>query len=284
MKQTKRIVAILLAILMISAIFSGCSSKEQTKYNDQKLIVGYTEDVAPFITVDKNGKATGFMADLWKNIFDGVKGDLKEYTFEKVEEGYELEKDGGFFNDGDAKEYSAGLLIGAVSKNNGTFNEDYSFTQPIITNRVIAVTKKDSKVKTFADFKDANAIAVKGIANDTFQKHSAISGVSKAEVADTIEDAINALEDGSADVVITDEFSFMPMDNAKNYVVLENVLDTIEYVIACAKYSGWKDSINEAIREQQSPDYNDADTFTPLVEKYFGYNASSFVYETEGDK
>ena len=55
---------------------------------------------------------------------------------------------------------------------------------------------------------------------------------------------------------------------------MENELDTIEYVIACAKYSGWKDSINEAIKELKDEEYGDGDTFTPLVEKYFGYNAS----------
>lgn len=284
MKHIKKIVAIMLAIVLIGATFAGCSAKEEAKYSDTKLIIGYTEEMAPFITLDKDGNASGFIPDLWKNIFDGVKGDLEGYTFEKIDEGYELEKEGGFFNDGESKEYSAGLLMGAVSKNDGTFNEDYSFTQPIITNRIIAITQKDSKVKTFADFKGAKAVAIKGIANDTFQKHSAISSVSNAEVADTIDDALKLLDSGKADVVIADEFSFMPLDNAKNYIVLDNVLDTIEYVIACAKYSGWKDSINEAIREQQSPEYNDKDTFTPLVEKYFGYNASSFVYETEGDK
>ena len=34
---------------------------------------------------------------------------------------------------------------------------------------------------------------------------------------------------------------------------------------------------NEAIYELKSPDYNDKDEFTPMVEKYFGYNASTFT-------
>ena len=38
------------------------------------------------------------------------------------------------------------------------------------------------------------------------------------------------------------------------------------------------DNWNEAIYELKSPDYNDKDEFTPMVEKYFGYNASSFDY------
>lgn len=284
MKNIKRIVAILLCIVLIGACFAGCSSKETTKYNDKTLIIGYTEDAAPFLEVDTDGKGTGFIADLWANIFPGIKGDLTDYRFEKVEEGYELEKGGKFFNDNDETEYSAGLLMGAVSKNNGTFNEDYSFCEPIISNRIIAVTAENSKVKSFADFKGANVYALKGVSADTFAKHSAISSVGKTKIVDTLEEAIAGLDGGKADAIIIDELTFMPYEHAKNYTILDKELDTIEYVIACAKYSGWKGSINEAIREQKSEDYTGGDTFTPLVEKYFGYNASSFVYETEGDK
>lgn len=284
MKKTKRIVAILLAFVLIACCFAGCSSKETTKFNDQTLIIGYTEDCAPFLEVDQDGKGTGFIAELWENIFPGIKGDLTDYRFEKIDEGYELEKDGGFFNDGDETEYSAGLLMGAVSRNHGTFNEDYSFCEPIISNRIIAVTTKDSKIKSFADFDGAKVITMNGVATDSFQKHTALSSVSKSKATDSLEQALEELDNAKADVLIVDELTFMPNEKASNYTILDNELDTIEYVIACAKYSGWKNSINEAIREQQSVDYTGGDTFTPLVEKYFGYNASSFVYETEGDK
>ena len=85
-----------------------------------------------------------------------------------------LEDDGGFF-DKDKKEYSAGLLMGAVSKNDGTFNEDYSFSEPIITNRIIAVTAKNSKIKTYADFKGAKAVVTTDGAKTAFEKNKAIS-------------------------------------------------------------------------------------------------------------
>jgi ABC-type amino acid transport substrate-binding protein len=277
----KKVLAVLLSVLLIVAAFSGCSSSKKEKYSDETLIIGYTEAVSPFLSVDKSGKATGFDAELFKAIFDDVKGDLKSYRFEKVDEGYTLEDDGGFF-DSTGKEYSAALLMGGVSKNRSTFNEDYSFTESIITNRIIAVTAKGSERKTFSDFKGANVVILSENAKAAFEKNTAISSVCKSITeAKDIETALSYLEFGKADILVSDEFSFNKSDRAKNYTVMENELDTIEYVFACAKYSGWKDSINEAIKELKDEEYGDGDTFTPIVEKYFGYNASSFDYKSE---
>jgi hypothetical protein len=75
----------------------------------------------------------------------------------------------------------------------------------------------------------------------------------------------------------------MPSDKVDSYTVLDGELDTIEYVIACAKYSSWKDSINEAVRQLKDEKYGDGDEFTPLVEQYFGYNASSFNYVAQSE-
>ena len=36
--------------------------------------------------------------------------------------------------------------------------------------------------------------------------------------------------------------------------------------------------VNEALLELKDPKYNDKDEFTPIVEQYFGYNASNFSY------
>lgn len=284
MKTAKRIISIVLSVTFIVLCFAGCKSESSEKYNDETVIIGYTEEAAPFIQLDKDGNATGFIPELWKLIFNDVKGDLKNYVFEKVEKGYKLEDDGQFF-DSNEKEYSAALLVGAVHKNDGTFNEDYSFTEPIITNRIVSVVAKDSKIKTYADFEDARAVVVSDAAKTAFEQQKTIYSACKSvDQVKTIEEAFTLIDNKKADVIVTDEFSLMPSDKAGNYTRLNGEIDTIEYVIACAKYSGWKDSINEAIREKKSLEYDDADEFTPIVEKYFNYNASSFDYETEGDK
>ncbi len=285
----KRITAVLLCITLIAALFAGCSgSKNKSRIaeeiTDTTLILGYTDEAAPFLQNAADGNAEGFIPDLWDKVFDSVKGDFKSYRFEQIEAGYELEKENDF-EGADGKSYSAGLLLGAVSKNDGTFNEDYSFTEPIITDRVIAVTAKDSAINSYSAFGGVRAVVAGDAAAASFEKNAAIYGAcSSVEAADSIDGALSALDSGAADVVITDEFSYMPSGKTDNYTVLPGELDTIEYVIACAKYSGWKDSINEAIKELKSEDYGEGDEFTPLVEQYFGYNASSFSYVTEGDK
>lgn len=280
----KKVFSVLLCLALITLAFAGCSNSDKEKYSDTKLIVGYTEAVAPILEVDENGKATGFEGELFAKIFDSVKGDLKDYTFEKIEEGYTLEKDGGFFDSND-KEYSAGLLLG-VTTNVGTFNEDYSFTDPIITNRVIAVAAKDSDRTGYAEFNNAKVITVSEVAKTAFEKNAAISGVCKSVKAEKdINAALAKLDSGEADIVVTDEFNFMPTGKADSYKIFEGELDRVDYVIACAKYSGWKDSLNEAIYELKSEDYGkNGDEFTPLVEKAFGYNASSFNWEPKKTK
>ena len=275
----KKLFAFLLCLALVICVFAGCSKADGEKYSDAKLIIGYTEASAPILEVGKGGKATGFEAELMKAIFDGVKGDFKSYTFEKVEEGYELEKDGGFF-DSDNKEYSAGLLMGVVTTNKGTFNEDYSFTDPIITNRIIAVAAKDGERTGFNEFLGARVVTVSDAAAAALEKNTAIASVCKNITKENdVKKALKMLDDGKADIVVTDEFSFMPTGKAKSYKVFDGELDKIDYVIACAKYSGWKDAINEAVYELKSEDYGSGDEFTPLVEKAFGYNASAFNWE-----
>ena len=267
MKSFKKILSVLIVVALIACCFAGCSSKNNEKYSDTVAIIGYTEEVEPFIYSVNDGNADGFIPDLWSNIFDSVKGDLKSYRFEKIDSDYVLEEDGGFV-DGSGKEYSACLLMGAVRKNDGTFNQDYSYSEPIITDRVITVTK-DGKVKNYADFSGKKIAVASSAARSAFEKNETIyNACASVTQFDDINDAVAKLDSGEVDAVVTDEFSYSPLTRDGD-TVLDGELDKIEYVIACAKNSGWKDSINDAIYEMKSESYGDGDTFTPLVKKYF---------------
>jgi len=278
MKVFKKIFAIALCGILIASAFAGCSkSGEADKITDKTMLIAYTDEVEPFLHKDKNGKLAGFDIDLFKKIYDNVKNDTKNYEFVKVDKDYKVGDDVAYTNkDGD--EFIAYTMIGAVQKNVGSVNEDFSFTNDIITNRIITVTKSGNNISDYNDLSGKKLAVVTDIAKAALDKNATIKNNNKNTLYPTIEDALSALDNGSVDAVITDEFNFSPLENAEKYQVLNGELDKISYAFMFKKGDWVVENWNEAIYELKSPDYNDKDEFTPMVEKYFGYNASSFDY------
>lgn len=278
MKVFKKIFAIALCGILIASAFAGCSkSGEADKITDKTMLIAYTDEVEPFLYKDKNGKLAGFDIDLFKKIYDNVKNDTKSYKFVKVDKDYKVGDDIAYTNkDGD--EFIAYTMIGAVQKNVGSVNEDFSFTNDIITNRIITVTKSGNNISDYNDLSGKKLAVVTDIAKAALDKNSTIKNNNKNTLYPTIEDALSALDNGSVDAVITDEFNFSPLENAEKFQVLNGELDKISYAFMFKKGDWVVENWNEAIYELKSPDYNDKDEFTPMVEKYFGYNASSFDY------
>lgn len=278
MKVFKKIFAIALCGILIASAFAGCSkSGEADKITDKTMLIAYTDEVEPFLYKDKNGKLAGFDIDLFKKIYDNVKNDTKNYEFVKVDKDYKVGDDIAYTNkDGD--EFIAYTMIGAVQKNVGSINEDFSFTNDIITNRIITVTKSGNNISDYNDLSGKKLAVVTDIAKAALDKNATIKNNNKNTLYPTIEDALSALDNGSVDAVITDEFNFSPLENAEKYQVLNGELDKISYAFMFKKGDWVVENWNEAIYELKSPDYNDKDEFTPMVEKYFGYNASSFDY------
>lgn len=278
MKVFKKIFAIALCGILIASAFAGCSkSGEADKITDKTMLIAYTDEVEPFLYKDKNGKLAGFDIDLFKKIYDNVKNDTKNYKFVKVDKDYKVGDDVAYTSkDGD--EFIAYTMIGAVQKNVGSVNEDFSFTNDIITNRIITVTKSGNNISDYNDLSGKKLAVVTDIAKAALDKNATIKNNNKNTLYPTIEDALSALDNGSVDAVITDEFNFSPLENAEKYQVLNGELDKISYAFMFKKGDWVVENWNEAIYELKSPDYNDKDEFTPMVEKYFGYNASSFDY------
>ena len=278
MKVFKKIFAIALCGILIASAFAGCSkSGEADKITDKTMLIAYTDEVEPFLYKGKNGKLAGFDIDLFKKIYDNVKNDTKNYKFVKVDKDYKVGDDVAYTNkDGD--EFIAYTMIGAVQKNVGSVNEDFSFTNDIITNRIITVTKSGNNISDYNDLSGKKLAVVTDIAKAALDKNATIKNNNKNTLYPTIEDALSALDNGSVDAVITDEFNFSPLENAEKYQVLNGELDKISYAFMFKKSDWVVENWNEAIYELKSPDYNDNDEFTPMVEKYFGYNASSFDY------
>ena len=281
----KKILSIIMCIALISVMFAGCSSGgEASEITDKTMLIAYTDEVEPFLTKGKDGKLTGFDVDLFEKIYENVKNDTKNYEFVKVDKDYKVGDDTAY-TDKDGNEYIAYTMIGAVKKDVGSVNEDYSFTKDIITDRVITVTKSGNNISDYGDIEGKKLGVVTENAKTALDDNFAIRDAAKSvdEYA-TVEQALADLDGGKIDAVITDEFSFMPLENSSNYQVLDGSLGKTSYAFMFKKGDWVVDNWNEAIYELKSPDYNDKDEFTPMVEKYFGYNASSFDYVPSNTK
>lgn len=280
MKFMKKTAAIILCAVFIVLCFAGCSTAQQAEeITDETLLVAYTAEKKPFIYTDDEGKFAGFDVDLIDKIFKNVKNDYKNYKFVQVDEDYNLGEDAAY-TDEEGNDYIAYVMVGGIAKNEGTFNKNHTFTKDIIDNRVIAVTAQNSNIHTYADLSGAKAGVVSDTAMTALDKNSTIkSGMVSVQSFNTAADALAALNSGNIDVLVIDEFNFNVAEGKDNFTVLDGELDTISYVYSFKKWDWYDEAFNEAIYELKSPDYNDADEFTPIVEKHFGYNASNFNYE-----
>ncbi|MDE5984513.1 MAG: transporter substrate-binding domain-containing protein [Eubacterium sp.] len=280
MKIIKKTAAIILCAVFLMLCFAGCSTAQQAaEITEDTLLVAYTAENKPFIYTDDEGNLAGFDVELIDKIFKNVRNDYKNYKFVQVDEDYSLGEDAAY-TDENGNDYIAYVMVGGIAKNEGTFNKNHTFTKDIIDNRVIAVTVQGSNINTYADLAGAKAGVVSDTAKTALDKNAAIkSGMASVQNFNTAADALAALNSGSIDVLIIDEFNFNVAEGKDNFRVLDSELDTISYVYSFKKWDWYDEAFNEAIYELKSPDYNDADEFTPIVETYFGYNASNFNYE-----
>lgn len=285
MKAMKKAIAVILCALFVVLCFAGCSaSGEAEEITDETLLVAYTAENKPFIYTDENGELTGFDVELIKEIFDDVKNDYKNYKFIQVDEDYRVGEDTAY-TDESGNNYIAYVMVGGLEKNSGSFNKDHTFTKDIIDNRIIAVTAQGSKITSYAQLDGANAGIFSDAAKAALDKNASVKNNMK-NITDykAAADALADLKSGKIDVLIIDEFNFNVAEGKDDFAVIDGELDTISYVYAFKKWDWYDEAFNEAIYELKSPDYNDADMFTPIVEKYFGYNASNFDYQPSQTK
>lgn len=281
MKKLKKLLAVVLCLITVVLCFAGCSkSGEAEEITARTLLVAYTQECEPFI-YEKDGALVGFDVEVVEKIFDSVKNDFTNYKFVKVEPDYRIGED-AYCVDKDGKECIAYVMVGGVQKNVGDINERFTFSQDIINNKVIAITSDGNAVTNYTDINGKDIGVINGVAATALDKHSAIKNGAKSVVqydANDVAKAVADLQAGTIKALVIDEFNYYTAEiNRDVLTVLDGEMENISYVYAFKKYDWYVDAFNEAINELQDPSYNDADEFTPIVEKYFGYNASNFSY------
>lgn len=280
MKVTKKILAVMLSVMLVVLCFAGCSkSGPAEKITAKTMLIAYTEDNAPFI-YEENGEAKGFDVDLFVKIFDNVKNEFKDYKFVKVDKDYKIGED-VYYVDDNGENCIAYVMVGGVQKDTGSVNENYTFSEDVINDRIITVTTDKSGISNYASLEGKNIGVVTGVAKAALDKHTAIKSGCKSVKeykAEDISAALADLDSGKINALVVDEFVYYTAEKSAEYKILDGELDNISYAYLFKKWDWYNDAINEAIYELKSPEYNDADEFTPIVEQHFGYNASSFEY------
>lgn len=285
MKSFKKVLAIILCVALVGVLFAGCASSETAdEITDKTMIVAYTEENAPFIYTDENGNLTGFDVEVVANIFESVKGDYDNYKFVQVEEGYVLGEDVAY-TDSEGNDYVADIFCGGMQKDVGTVNEDYYWTDDIISNKVVTVVK-DSAITSYNDLSGVTAGVVSDLAAQALDENTAVKNrLAGVNTYANLDEAFAALEAGEIGAVIANDFDLYKNSASSSYTVLDGALKTVNYGFAFDKATGYADSFNEAITEMLSPDYGDGDTLTPLVEKFFSNSAACvFTVETETEQ
>lgn len=285
MNKLKKVLAVVLSAIFVILCFAGCTAAEQAEeITDETLLVAYTDENEPFIYTDEDGNLTGFDVEVMEKIFKDVKNDYKNYKFIKVDEDYRVGEDAAY-TDSDGNKYIAYVMMGGIAKDQNAVNKNRTFTRNIIDNRVIAVTATDSSINTYADLASVNGGVVSDTAKTALDKNAAVrDAMASVKQYTDAKTALAALDSGEIDALVIDEFNFNVAEGKDNYKVLDGELDTISYVYTFKKWDWYDEAFNEAIYELRSPDYNDADEFTPIVEKYFHYNASNFDFEPSQTK
>lgn len=277
MKYLKKVLAITLCVMFVFGCFAGCSSSNTSdEITDKTMLIAYTEENAPFLYTDEKGNLAGFDVELFDMMFGSIKQDYKSYKFIKVDEGYRLGEDPAYIND-NGEQFVAYIMAGGLMMDNGTVNEDYTVTDYVISNEVITITAANSKVKDYASFDGAKVGVVGDAAKYAFDQNASIKNACGAITE--YKDAKTALADldaGKLDALVIDEFTIGK--DAEKYTRLNGNLDKFDYVYGFKKWDWFDEAVNTAIYELKSDQYNDKDEFTPLVEKYFGYNASDFSF------
>lgn len=228
MKKSK-IIAAVLAVVMLAACFTACSSKknDSTKTDadgaKQKLIVGFDAEFPPYGFIAEDGSYDGFDLAVAKELCKRLDWDFEAVAID--------------WNSKD-KELAAGNINCIWNGFTYTGREDeYTWSDPYVDNSIVIVVKADSGIKTLSDLKgkavmaQAASSAVDAInANADFK--ASIKGGAAVELADYAL-GFTELKMGTVDAIAADigVAKYQIANNEGDYVILDEPLSKEQYAI-----------------------------------------------------
>ena len=248
----KKLLAILLAALMIACSFAGCAAAGQ-----KTVVVGYTI-YAPMNYLDDNGKLVGFDTELAEAVFEGL--------------GYKV-----IFQEIDWKAKYTDLNAGTIDCvwNGFTANcaddddgiqraEKVDFSYNYMENRQVIVVKADSSIAAATDLNGKSGAAENGSAGESYGKSFEGATIKGFDVQTKCIFEVNA---GTADFAVVDAQlakSYVGKGDYANLKIVEALSSDVEYyAIGFKKGSELTAKVNGQLEKLAADG-----TIAQLAEKY----------------
>lgn len=226
--------------LVLAAVFALSLAACGNESSSNKLVVGFDAEFPPFGYVDENGEYDGFdlamAAELCKRL------------------GWEFKAEAIDWNSKDAE-----LKANNINCiwNGFTYTgreEEYTWSDPYVENKIVVVVKKDSGITTLADLAGKTVMSQSGSsATDAINDNTALKSSFKDFVE--LEDynkGFMELKQGTVDAIAADlgVASYQIAQNGSDYVMLEEVISSEQYAIGFLKgNTELRDAVNAELKK-----------------------------------
>ena len=247
----KRVLALLLATLMVVLCFVGCKPQEKV------ITVGYTI-YDPMNFLDDNNKLVGFDTELAEAVFTkmGYKVLFQEIEWSQKYTDLEANTIDCIWN---------GFTCNTADKEDGVLrSEKVDFSYKYMENRQVVVVKKDSGIVAAADLNGKIGAAEKGSAGESYA--ASFEGATvKGFIKQT--ECLTEIKAGTADFAVVDEQlakSYAGKGDYADLTVIDALTSDVEYyAIGFKKGSELTAKVNEQLEALAADG-----TIAKLAEKY----------------
>ncbi len=261
MKNVKRMLALLMAMVMVFSL-AACGGKESDEKNDENtFVVGFDQDFPPFGYVGDDGQFTGFDIELAVECAKRMGVEIKLQPI-----------------DWDAKDME--LVSGTIDCiwNGFTITgreDDYTWTDPYMDNSQVVVVRADSGITSLADLAgkivevQKESSAQSALEDDEDEAMVTLLGsFGEFRTIGDYNTAMMDLESGAVDAIAMD--IFVAKDQLKDkdgtMVILDEQISTEQYAIGFKKgNTELRDKVQDTLM-----DMVEDGTFAEISEKWFG--------------
>jgi len=255
----KKLLALVMAILMIAACFAGCGAKDTTSDVDvdtqKTVVVGYTI-YEPMNYKDESGKLVGFDTELAEKVFGnlGYKVSFQEIVWENKYTDLNSNTIDCVWN---------GFTANTKDDDGVERAKKVDFSYNYMENLQVVVVKKDSNLKTAADLKGKLAAVESGSAGEGYAKEfeATVKGFTKQT------ECLFEVKSGTADFAVLDAQlakSYCGKGDYENLMIVDDLSSDVEYyAIGFKKGSELTAKVNEQLEKLGADG-----TIAALADKY----------------